>query len=417
MVILCYPASVSVWDRWRKSQGKEDKQMRKQLFRTFSSVVLVVVLLFSVASISASADYTAYVVSDGTIARTGPGTGYSIYVVLNSGTKVTVVEMNNSTGWCKVRIGANTAYIHCWSLNPEPYKITPANFTAHINTDGVAMRVAPSNSYAAIATLGKGQEVTVVEEHSSGWCGVLVNSIPGFVYGSYVTPDVYRPPTSESVNYTAYVNTNGTSFRIGPDPAFASMLSLPTGTEVNVIQHLSNGWYGVLINGIPGFIYGSYLSNGQYIDSYNITLSADSGNGFINTEGAQFRVAPNTAAPSMIALPKGTELQIVSSTSNGWYGVTVNSIPGFVYGVYVSRGSYSPEPDPKDVAVTVVAMNQAGVVNTDYVPVHSMPGSGAPVIATVNSGTPVVIMGLYSNDYYAVMVNGVLGCIYKAYIS
>ena len=133
MVILCYPASVSVWDRWRKSQGKEDKQMRKQLFRTFSSVVLVVVLLFSVASISASADYTAYVVSDGTIARTGPGTGYSIFVVLNSGTKVTVVEMNNSTGWCKVRIGANTAYIHCWSLNPEPYKITPANFTAHIN--------------------------------------------------------------------------------------------------------------------------------------------------------------------------------------------------------------------------------------------------------------------------------------------
>lgn len=391
--------------------------MRKHFFRTFSSLVLVVVLLFSVASISASAEYTAYVVSDGTIARTGPGTTYSIFVVLNSGTKVTVVEMNNSTGWCKVRIGGNTAYIHCWSLNPEPYTITPANFTATINTNGVAMRIAPSNAYPALATLAKGQEVTVVEEHSSGWCGVLVNSIPGFVYGSYVTPDTYRPPTSNSVNYTAYVNTAGTAIRVGPDAAFASMMALPYGTEVNVIMELSNGWDGVLINGIPGFIYSSYLSNGQPMDSFNITLSAASGTGYINTEGTAFRVAPSTAAANMISLPKGTEVQLVSQTSNGWYGVTVNSIPGFVYGVYISTGTYTAEPEAKDVATSVVAANRTGTINTNMVPVHSMPGSGAPVINTVNAGTPVTVIGDYSNGYCQVMVNGVLGCIYGAYIS
>ena len=90
--------------------------MRKNLFRTFSSVVLVVVLLFSVASISASADYAAFVNTDGTIARTGPGTGYAVYAVLNNGSKVTVLDMNSS-GWCKVRIGGNYAYIHCWNLS------------------------------------------------------------------------------------------------------------------------------------------------------------------------------------------------------------------------------------------------------------------------------------------------------------
>ena len=396
--------------------GKGGKNMRKKFFRTFSSVVLVVVMLLSVASISASADYAAYVTTDGTIARTGPGSSYSLYAVLNSGSKVTVLDMNSS-GWCRVKIGGNYAYIHCWNLNPEPYTITPANFKAYINTDGTAMYFAPSSSFAAIASLKKGQEVTVVEEHSSGWCGVLVNGIPGFVYGSYVTPGEFRAPTSTDVNYTAYINTTGTNMRIGPDQAFASMCTLPQGTEVTVVTELSNGWCGVYLNGIPGFIYSSYLSNGQSINSLNITLSEVNYAGYINTEGTAFRVAPSTYAASMIALPKGTELTVVSETSNGWCGVMINGIPGFVYGVYVSSGTYVPEPDPKDVAAGYTIVNYSGVVNANNVEMRAGPYSGAASIVTLSAGTAVTVVTEYSNGYYGVFVNGVPGFVYGSYIS
>ena len=390
--------------------------MRKKLFRTFSSVVLVVVLLLSVASISASADYAAYVTSDGTIARTGPGSSYSLFAVLNSGSKVTVLDMNSS-GWCRVRIGGNTAYIHCWSLAPEPYVITPANFKAYINTDGTAMRIAPSSSFAALTTLKKGQEVTVVEEHSSGWCGVLVNGIPGFIYGSYVTPGEFRAPTSTDVNYTAYVNTTGTNIRIGPDSSFASMCTLPQGAEVTVVTELSNGWCGVYINGIPGFIYSTYLSTGQSINSFNITLTDTNYSGYINTEGTAFRVAPSTYAVSMIALPKGTELTVVSETSNGWCGVTINGIPGFVYGAYVSSGTYTPEPDPKDVASGFTMVNYSGVINSNNVELRSLPSSGSATIVTLTAGTPVNVVTEYSNGYYGVFVNGVPGFVFGSYVS
>ena len=390
--------------------------MRKNLFRTFSSVILVVVLLFSVASISASADYAAYVNTDGTIARTGPGTGYSVYAVLNNGSKVTVLDMNSS-GWCKVRIGGNYAYIHCWNLTQESYKITPANFPAYINTNGTGFYLAPTTAIPAATTLAKGQKVTVIEEHSSGWCGVLVNSVPGFVYGSYVTPDTYRAPTSTNVSYTAYVNTTGTNIRIGPDSSFASMCTLPQGAEVTVVTELSNGWCGVYINGIPGFIYSTYLSNGQSINSLSVTLTDVNYPGYINTEGTAFRVAPSTYAVSMIALPKGTEVTVVNESSNGWLGVTINGIPGFVFGSYVTSGTNKLEPDPKTVASGYTMVNWSGYVNANNVELRAQPSSGSASIVSLTAGTPVSVVTEYTNGYLGVFVNGVPGFIYGAYVS
>ena len=94
----------------------------------------------------------------------------------------------------------------------------------------------------------------------------------------------------------------------------------------------------------------------------------------------------------MIALPKGTELTVVSETSNGWCGVTINGIPGFVYGAYVSSGTYVPEPDPKDVASGFTMVNYSGVINSNNVEMRSLPSSGAATIVTLTAGTPVTVV-------------------------
>ncbi|MCR4606617.1 MAG: SH3 domain-containing protein [Oscillospiraceae bacterium] len=390
--------------------------MRKHIIRTFTSVVLVVVLLLSVASISASAESTAYINTDGTIARSGPGTNYSVVAILNSGTKVTIVQTNEN-GWFKVLIGGNYAYIHCWNMTLEPYTITPASFAAYINRDGVAMRVAPNEAYAVLTTLNKGQVVLVVEEHSSGWCGVLLNGVPGYVYGSYVTPGYFVPPTITDVNYTAYVNTNGTNVRVAPNEAFASMASLPYGFEVTVIQEMSNGWCGVVSNGIPGFIYGSYLSKGPYMNSYDITITNTSYTGFINQDGTNIRVAPSTDYPSLLLLPRGFPVQVVGETSSGWCAVSLNGGLGWVYGAFVSTGTYTPEEIGIGIPLTKTAVNFTGVINQDRVDIRNYPSSVSASIGQVNAGTPVLVLEQYSNNWYGVVVNGYPGFVYSGYVS
>ncbi|MEE3405980.1 MAG: hypothetical protein VZR73_18060, partial [Acutalibacteraceae bacterium] len=125
----------------------------------------------------------------------------------------------------------------------------------------------------------------------------------------------------------------------------------------------------------------------------------------------------STYAASMIALPKGTELQVVSETSNGWCGVTINGIPGFVYGIYVSSGTYTPEPDPKDVASGYTMVSYSGVINSNNVELRSLPSSGSATIVTLTAGTPVSVVTEYSNGYYGVFVNGVPGFVFGSYVS
>ncbi len=396
--------------------GKGGNKMRKKLFRSFSSVVLVVVLLLSVASISASADMTATVIYDNTPAREGPGNNYKPLYYLNTGKSVTVVSMD-SAGWCKVKIGGNTAYIHCWYLEQAKNTVYTVSdpYPAYIKSDGAALRVAPNEAYPAVTTLKKGQVLLVTEEHTSGWCGVLVNGVPGYVFGSYINRGYNVTPTS-SGNYDAYVNTNGTNVRIGPDQSFASLASLPYGTAVHVDQVLTNGWCIVTINGLPGFINGSYLNNGQFIDTVAPTIVAASGTGYINTSGAEFRVAPNTQAPSMVALPKGIAVQITEKTTNGWVHITINGVPGWVYGAYINDGTYTPETPGFDPTVTKSAVNSAGVISANGAAVRTYPSSLAPTVATLPAGMPVQVVDSYSNGFYSVLINGLPGFVYGSYL-
>ena len=390
--------------------------MRKKLFRSLS-IVLVVVILMSAFAISASAEYIAYVNTDGTVARSGAGPGYPIIAVLNSGTKVTVAE-TYINGWDLVYIDGNPAYVEGLYISEAPLTITKTYFAAFVNTNNVNVRCAPSTAYATIATLPKGKDVIVVEEMSSGWCGVLVDGLPGFIYGAYVTPGSYYVPTVvNAVNYTAFVNTNGVNIRVAPSSDYPSMATLPFGTEVNVVQEYANGYFGVLLCGNPGFIYGSYLTPGNYYDAPVVSVTAVNYDGYINTTGAEFRVAPNTAYASMMPLPRGLAVKVVEETSNGWCGVWINGVPGYVYGAYVSAGTYVEEPMGIDVGITHNPVSYSATINTPSVAFRYAPSTAYAVIAYLPAGTPILVVDELSNGWIGAICNGVPGFVYGAYVT
>ena len=390
--------------------------MRKKLFRSLS-IVLVLVVLMSAFAIGASAEYVAYINTDGTVARSGAGPGYPIIAVLGSGTKVTVAE-TYINGWDLVYVDGNPAYIEAIYISEAPLTITKTYFAAFVNTNNVNVRCAPSVAYASIATLPKGKDVIVVEEMSNGWCGVLVDGFPGFIYGAYVTPGSYYVPTVvNTVNYTAFVNTNGVNIRVAPSSDYPSMLTLPYGTEVKVVQEYANGYFGVLLNGNPGFIYGSYLTPGNYYDAPVVSVTPVNYDAYINTTGAEFRVAPNTAYASMMPLPRGIAVKVVEETSNGWCGVLINSIPGYVYGAYVTPGTYVEEPAGIDVGITHSPVNYSAIINTPGVAFRYAPSTAYAVNAYLPLGTPIIVVDELSNGWVGAYCGGVPGFVYGAYVT
>ncbi len=390
--------------------------MRKKLFRSFA-IVLVVVLMLSAFAINASAEYVAYVNTDGTVARSGAGPGYPIIAVFNSGTKVTVVE-EYINGWFYVTIDGNPAYIPGANISQVPLTTTSTYFAAFINTANVNLRCAPSTAYGSIATLPLGKDLIVVGEMSNGWCGVYVDGLLGYVYGAYVTPGSYYVPTVvNTVSYTAFVNTNGTNIRVAPSSAYASMGTLPFGTEVTVVEEYANGWFGVYLGATPGFIYGSYLTKGNYYDAPVISVTPVSYAGYINTTGAEFRVAPNTAYASMMPLPRGIAVDVIEETSNGWCGVKINGVPGYVYGAYVTPGTYVEEPMGIDVGITHNPVSYSATINTPSVAFRYAPSTAYAVIAYLPAGTPILVVDELSNGWIGAICNGVPGFVYGAYVT
>lgn len=134
----------------------------------------------------------------------------SVLGVLKKGDVVTVTEVKN--GWNKITYNGKTGYIdHRYlteggstTTNTTTSTTTTTTY-ATVNT-ALNLRSSASNSASIIGYLKQGEQITILEQNSSGWYKVLVDGkTVGYVYGKYVTV------ISSGSNTTNTGTTTGTS--------------------------------------------------------------------------------------------------------------------------------------------------------------------------------------------------------------
>lgn len=153
-----------------------------------------------------------------------------------------------------------------------------------ISGDYVRFRSGPGTSYSIIGTYNKGTELRAVGT-SGDWTKCIINAQEGFVYTSYVslntttvTPDtngdvtveeelVPSEPAAPEVESTesrsGYINGNNVRFRSAPSTSSTIISELYFGNNVTITGY-SGDWTAITYNGESGFVYSSYVKEGEY---------------------------------------------------------------------------------------------------------------------------------------------------------
>ena len=151
--------------------------------------------------------------------RSGPSTGYRIYLTVPLGDAITILDRSNS-GWYRVQYGSYTGYMSSDYIDVlgavEETPTTPSSepdadtrwngrTTAFVN-----LRSGPSTGYRIYLTVPLGDAITILDRSNSGWYRVQYGSYTGYMSSDYIqvlgtveeTPDptVPTPPPAGTVD-------------------------------------------------------------------------------------------------------------------------------------------------------------------------------------------------------------------------
>ena len=120
--------------------------------------------------------------------------------------------------------------------------------------------------------------------------------------------------------------------------------------------------------------------------------------GTVNTNQINVRTSPSTDSDKVGILFQGDEINILSS-SDGWYKIDYDSQEAYVFSDYIS-------------------VSQAeGTVDADSVNIRNAASADSDVVATVNTGDTVTVVGSDSNWYEIIRLNGETAYVSKDYVS
>lgn len=185
--------------------------------------------------------------------------------IFNISDKVSVDGRDMYRLYSGMYITANPAYV---SAQEVAVKVTSYKFaTANLN-----MRTGAGTSYGVITVIPNGGKVEVLES-ANGWDKVVYNGNTGYASSTYLSAEV-QTTAPITLYKTAKYNLN---MRTGPGTAYARVLTIPAGAQVQVLE-TSGGWDKIVYNGSTGWSSNEYLvevsqnTSGTEVVNFAMTL-------------------------------------------------------------------------------------------------------------------------------------------------
>lgn len=154
-----------------------------------------------------------------------------------------------------------------------------------ISGNYVRFRSGPGTSYSILGTYNIGKQLSAIGT-SGEWTKCVIDGKEGYVFSTYVSlsssssnsgstntqPDAPAttpaptptPPVVENVSaQPGYINGNNVRFRSAPSTSSAVLAELYYGNAVTITGK-SGDWTAVTCNGQSGFVYSTYVKEGEY---------------------------------------------------------------------------------------------------------------------------------------------------------
>ena len=272
------------------------------------------------------------------------------------------------------------------------------------------IRSGPGTDNSIISTVRSGSTVVVLEKSTDAWYKISYNGTVGYVSSQYLTG------VSQVKDFTASgrVNDSGVRYRTGPSTGDSVLGLLGSGTAVSIIG-INNGWFKIVYNGVTGYMRSDYIdvtaaaSGGTSTGGSSAAETpAASKTGTVTADYVRFRTEPSLDSVIIRTLNTGTKVDVLSETS-GWYKIAYSGTTGYMSSTYVSLKSEAVSETELE------EMNSSGYVSGNYVRFRTGPSTNYSIIATLNYGTAVQVLGK-TNGWYKISYNGSTGYMSGDYI-
>ncbi len=317
--------------------------------------------------------------------------------------------------------------------------------TAYVN-----LRTGAGTNNRIIETVPLGAQLTVTDTSNAGWYRVTAPSgNSGYMCSDYIqitggTAAESGSGSAAGARYTArttaYVN-----LRRGAGTNYASILVVPYGASITVLEKTSASWYRVQYGSYTGYMFAQYIQITGTIAAQTPTpkpsgtaaptakptatptaTPAPSSIGTAKTTAAlNIRKGSSTSYASLGVLPNGTTVTLLEKCTNGWYKVrTAAGLTGYCSGDYLKvtltgtatakpTSTAAPTPAPASIgtARTTAALNIRKGPSTSYASQGVLAnGTALTVLEKCSNGwykvrTAAGLTGYCSGDYLRVTLN------------
>ena len=256
-------------------------------------------------------------------------------------------------------------------------------------TPSLNLRKSAVTSAAVLASIPKNTQVDVISKNASNWYNVIYNGKAGWVFGQYlsvktnsdapVTPVLTTPPVSAVTKTVGTITASpALNLRKTAVTTSAVLAAIPKNTQVAIISKNASNWYNVTYNGQTGWVFGQYLSVGTVavapVTPVVPTTPASSVTKTVGTVTANpalnLRKTAVTTSVVLAAIPKNTQVVVISKNASNWYNVIYNGQTGWVSGSYLTV---------KTVAVTAPVTGVSRSYSSQLVD-HALSLQGVPYV-------------------------------------
>jgi len=355
--------------------------------------------------------------------RKGPGTEYGTITVLSEGTRMNVINTENSAWYAVETTSGQKGYVSAKYIKitgpvveqDAPEVEAPETDDSSVNaaegesakvTTAVHLRSGKSTSSKSLGVISAGTSVKAADIGDNSWYKVYVNGKTGYMFREYVRLDsTPAPEQNASISGTSRtaMTTAGVHLRSGRGTNFASLLLVNKNTPITVTDTSDSSWYGVSYNGKNGFISSQYISlPGEPAPENTNTTTVKPDTTAWTAAGVYLRKGRGTEHETVTLLNAHTPLIILDTSNSEWYEVSANGMTGYVYSQYIQ---------------TDISEIPAEIMVTDaYLNLRKSAGQNSDVLAVIPENTAVAVTNKDNNEWYAVSYNGKTGFVSSEYL-
>lgn len=299
-----------------------------------------------------------------------------------------------------------------------------ANETRYVlnpdSTDRLNLRAAPRQSALSLGKYYNGTPVCVLGSAQNGYAHVSIGSVEGYMLESYLSYDYV--PAMPTLTVT---NAYGTGANVREQPAADAdvVYFAQNGETLAVMGVRDDDWLHVVSEGNDGFVLASLLTPQLSYHKANSGSSSSASGGTVQVSSSNLavitspdpkdrlnlRASKSKDAPILGKYFAGTVVTLLKpANESGWVWVcigdssqhsTLSSMKGYVQSAYLEM-----DGDAVQSAMPVVAIDNPGGLH-----LRMRPSTSSQSLGLYEDGTLVTVMGVVSDDWCHVLVDGQIG--------